>query len=303
MSKNLKKCSGASKKTGALKLSTTSHTTQIGPHNAETKSKTNNNNIFVEKLGELQAKLKKSFSAQFVESLCYFIKTENQHQKDLELDLKNFQWSKLEYFLHQLKKICKQKQHLLLLLQRLKIKTIDQELVTTTPQATTSKTSIRRTKAFNENKVIECDDDRIELSTEVNDLSNAGEENFSLIRIIIRFLFKLFKFNCYGYQRRVEITHDSKQLFGLQLILLSVLADICFYEEIRTQVLNDVNLKCLFKVFSLMASLEIEDKSDRAEEAFKKIKMSWSKMCRLSANLCQDNFQFVKIRNLFTKGK
>lgn len=299
MSKNLKKCSGASKKTGALKLSTATHATQTGPHNAETKSKSTNINKLVARLGELQAKLKKSFSAQFVESLCYFITTENQHQKDLELDLKNFQWSKLEYFLHQLKKICKQKQHLLLLLQRLKIKTTDQELITSTPQATTSKTSIRRTKAFSEN---ECDD-RIELSTEVDDLSNEGEENFSLIRIIIRFLFKLFKVNCYGYQRRVEITHDSKQLFELQLILLSVLADICFYEEIRLQVLNDINLKCLFKVFTLMASLEIEDKSDRAEEAFREMKMSWSKMCRLSANLCQDNFQFVKIRNLFTKGK
>jgi hypothetical protein len=70
-----------------------------------------------------------------------------------------------------------------------------------------------------------------------------------------------------------------------------------------TKVLNDPNLKCLFKVFTLLANLELDDKSDRADESFKKMKISWSKMCRLSANLCQDNFPCVNIKDLYCKGK
>ena len=230
MSKHLKKSSAISKKT-ATKLCN-DKTQQNGPQDAFDETDTKKQ-VLADKLSELQIKLKKSFSAQFVESLCYFISTENQSQKDLELNLKSFQWSKLEYFLHQLKKICKQKQHLLLLLQKLKVNTVDPK-VTSEPKILSSN---KKSKQFNENIVTnENNGDKLELNSEVDNLFSSGEENFSLIRIIIRFLFKLFKFNCYSYQKRSEISNDPKHLFDLQLILLSVLADICFYEEIRLQV-------------------------------------------------------------------
>lgn len=168
-----------------------------------------------EKLNEVRLRLKKSFSAEFIESIVYFIQFEQQKQCNLESTFKCAQWSKLNYFLQQLKKICKQKQHLFLVFQKLQISSPKVSVIS------------KKSEKF--------DDDRIELKVEMDDCSSSGDY-FSLIRIMIRLLIKLIKFNCYGEEKRSQVVHDPREIFKLELTVLSCLADMCFYEEVRMQV-------------------------------------------------------------------
>ena len=176
--------------------------------------------LLTAKLGELKLRLKKSFRSELVEAVCYFIKIENQRQTKLEGSVREFDWTKLDYFLQQFKKICKQKPHLILLIQKLQL-----------GGACTKTSEIKASKSDASND---------ELVAELDDLSNANEENFSLIRIMIRFLFKLFKFNSYDNKKRLEFVDDENKLFNLQLLLLSCLADLCYYEELRIQVCDSL---------------------------------------------------------------
>lgn len=210
------------------------------------------NPVLNEKLNELKSKLKKSFSINFVESICYFIESENKRQSEIESSLETIQWPKLEHFLQTLKKMCKQKQHLLLLFQKLQVSSAAPSTSTNVPSLSTGTATkkIKNTKAFTLKN-----DSREELDKEVDDFANPKEENFSLVKIIIRFLFKLFKISCYGETKRKETVNDQNKFLNLQLVLLSCLADICFYEELRIQVfmifkfMNKISLtaKCLIK--------------------------------------------------------
>ena len=67
------------------------------------------------------------------------------------------------------------------------------------------------------------------------------------------------------------------------------------------KVINDANLKCLFKIFSLITSLDNKLIVSDSARAFRNAKKLWCKMCRLSANLCQDKSS-IKVKNLFTNG-
>ena len=81
--------------------------------------------------------------------------------------------------------------------------------------------------------------ERVELVAELDDLSSANEENFSLIRIMVRHLFKLFKFNSYDNKKRLAFLNDENMLFNLKLLLLSCL-DLCYYEELRIQICGNL---------------------------------------------------------------
>ena len=177
--------------------------------------------LLTAKLSELKLRLKKSFRSELIEAVCYFIKIENQRQTELESSVREFDWTKLDYFLQQFKKICKQKPHLILLTQKLQLSGMC--------AAKTSEFKTTKSDALN-------DETRVELVAELDDLSNVNDEHFSLIRIMIRFLFKLFKFNSYDNKKRLEFVDDESKLFDLQLLLLSCLADLCYYEELRIQV-------------------------------------------------------------------
>ena len=161
------------------------------------------NHILADKLNELKLKLKKSFSNEFIESVSYFLAFEQKRHDDLEACLGQIEWSKLNYFLKQLKKICKQRQHLSLFIQKLQI-------------SGSGGTGSKATCGENE----------------VDDLG----DDFSLVRVMIRLLVNMMKLSCCCEKRRLQMGYDAGELFKLDLSVLSCLADMCFYEEIRIQV-------------------------------------------------------------------
>ncbi len=187
------------------------HSKKKPPPKTDTNTNTDtaSNTVLVDRLNELKLKLKKSFSNEFIESVSYFLAFEHQRQDNLEASLSRIEWSKLNYFLQQLKKICKQRQHLFLFIQKLQIS-----------GSGGGQASSKSTCGENE----------------VGDLSDCSQENFSLIRVMIRLMVKAMKFSCCGEQRRLQVGHDAVELFKLELAVLSCLADMCFYEEIRMQV-------------------------------------------------------------------
>ena len=76
-----------------------------------------------------------------------------------------------------------------------------------------------------------CSSDRIELTNELD----SHDEFFSLIKILIRFLFKLIKLKQQTDNDDIQ-NLDQTKIFNLKLLLLSCLADLCHYDEIKLQV-------------------------------------------------------------------
>ena len=211
-----------------------------------------------------------------------------QHQSNFDSSIEKLEWSKLEYFTQQLKKIVKNKSHLVMLNSKMSIATSHH----------------RKSKHDEEMS----NDSNRDYSILINDYSSQQNQHeyFSLTQTLVRFLFKLFKYkmNSNDILKPDYDLNQSKVLYNLCLILLSSLADLCYYEEIRIQVIHDVNLKCLLEIFASVTLLELEVNFKRGKQ-FNCVHMMekfWSKMCRLSANLTQEKTS-QQVKQLFSKGK
>ena len=170
-----------------------------------------------EKLQLLKQRLDKSFRSEFVGSLCYLISVESQSRCKLDSAMAELDWKRLEYSLNQLKKLCKNKNHLKYLLEKTMIKKapVKPKVEAVASATAVIKAACPKVSASNLAKT---------LDQEAND-----EEYFVLTGIIIRFLLKL-------YHSKNTSTSNSVAVFDLKLLLLSCLADLCYYEEPRAHV-------------------------------------------------------------------
>lgn len=193
------------------------------------------NDLINSKLNELKQRLApKPFKQNFVDSLAYLIRLEHQKQLEFQTNIQStdLQWSHLEYALHELKKICKQKHVILLLMNKMNLQPKQEqteltELNTSTVNASTTTTTNSLTDDDDSNFISL---EKIDLINELEDLNAANSDSFSLIRILIRLLFKLIKLNN-------EFTSSLEaKVSNLKLVLLSCLADLCHYDEVKLQV-------------------------------------------------------------------
>ena len=200
-------------------------------------------------LAKLRLKVGKLFKAEFVNSLVYLIRLEYQPQAKFEATISELDWKQVDYLVQQLKKICKNKKHIITLINIMQL-TKEEEEKKAEPAASTSNSKTQETKVSQNQElvagkltasaVIDAIYDYSNLISEVDtfDTSGTGSSGgnfFSLISIMIRFLYKLIK-----SASNSELL--AKQIIELVLMLLSCIADFCYYEEIRIQ----VNIKVIF---------------------------------------------------------
>ncbi|CAF0935213.1 unnamed protein product, partial [Brachionus calyciflorus] len=240
-----------------------------------------------DKLRKLQKALEKSFKPDFIDSLIYFVKIE--HQDQTQFDTETFNWQKLDHFMQQLKKMIKNKTHIFMLSSKVCI----------TP-------GHHRKIKHEDDLSHDSHKDHKDYSVLINDYSSSQNqiEYFSLTQILIRLLFKFFKLkqNLNDILKPEYDINQSKNLYDTCLILLSSLADLCYYEEIRIQVIHDPNLKCAMEIFASISLLELEVNFKRKKQfqCVQLMQKFWSKMCRLCANISQEK-STQKVKNLFTK--
>jgi hypothetical protein len=203
-----------------------------------------NRAVLAEKLDILGKVLKKSFKYEFIDSICQLIKLENQSQAKFNLNLDENPtswWPKLEYFLHQLKKIIKHKSQLLELINNMQI---HHHLTKAVTHQSNSKTTKNTANLLNE--YYTCPGSRtasyLNLTIEFNDFTQTKQPHetadhnsdyFLLTNILVRLLFKLIN---YSHAAESIACVDQVKMNELRLLLLSSLADLSFYEEIRTHV-------------------------------------------------------------------
>jgi hypothetical protein len=191
-----------------------------------------NDKLLNDGLNKLETILEKSFKQEFIQSLVYFIRFEHQNQSEFESNLnkQDIDWLKIEYFLKQFKKICKQKTHLQLLIDKMLIIKKSCEINTETTVDSDAKPSKKLSKKTTINE---------DYSKLVNELSDFNAcEYFSLTNIMVRVLFKLVKSKLIKNDSKIhqDIEMNSK-LFNLILVLLSSTADVCYYSETRLKVI------------------------------------------------------------------
>ena len=193
------------------------------------------------KLAELRGRLApKPFKTQFVDSLVYLICLEHRSQQafDAAIHSTDLKWSQLEYAMGELKKIIKQKPAIQSLINKMQL-VVKQE-------ANQPPASVASSADYNMSCCSNSDDcsnssnscsDKIELFQELDDLNN--DDLFSLVKILIRFLFKLIKSKNPTKDTAADIntTRLNKQFFNLKLILISCLADLFNFEDIKLQVI------------------------------------------------------------------
>jgi hypothetical protein len=189
-----------------------------------------------DKLNKLKAKLEKLFKIEFLNSLAYLIETEHQKQSKFEMSLPGMDWKLLDYFMQQLKKICKNKKHLLCLINNMMIHIFKSKDAIKAEKSEanqeSSNASSSSAKAINQHKnLVENIYDYSNLINELDSLDNC--DYFCLTGILVRLLYKLIKSTSNsGASGNV----DSAKSYNLILIILSCLADTCYYEEVRIQV-------------------------------------------------------------------
>lgn len=188
-----------------------------------------------DKLNKLKEKLEKLFKIEFLNSLAYLIEVEHQRQGKFEVGLAGMNWKLLDYFMQQLKKICKNKKHLLCLINNMLIHVVKSkdgvkaEKTTETNQDGSTPTS---SKAINQHKsLVENIYDYSNLINELDSLDSC--DYFCLTGVLVRLLYKLIKSTNSG----ASLNADSTKSYNLILVILSCLADICYYEEVRIQVI------------------------------------------------------------------
>ena len=218
--------------------------TQTDPDEQETDAA--NRTILNEKLYQLSIVLKKSFKAEFIDSLSYLIRLENQSQArfNQSLEEKHLDWYKLEYFMLQLKKIIKHKSQLLELVNNMQIHGGGGGISSRSTQtaAHNSKNLLNEyystagntsNSAYFSNLVIEYSNFSEKSTNRI--IHDANNDFFLLTCILIRLLFKLINYSNFR-DNTANVPIDQNKLASLRLLLLSCLADLSFYEEIRTQV-------------------------------------------------------------------
>lgn len=173
-----------------------------------------------EKLGELRRALTpRPFRAQLVDSLEYLVRIEMPRLDAFVFDTNQIDWAKLSYFPHQLKKMVKNKTHLDLLCSKMsstsKDNTITSDLIDTS-STTTSQRS---------------------LTSLVNDGNYAERDYFALTGLLVRFVYKLVrcKSKTHKTSEMTGFVGDDK-VFEFVLVIISCLADLSFYEDLRAQV-------------------------------------------------------------------
>jgi hypothetical protein len=252
---------------------------------SEQKSSKNSDNLFKSKLDELKVKLNVTFKPSFTQTIIYLIQIENEKQDAIEKmyysDL--IDWTLLTNCLNKLKCICKNKHHLkIIIVELLPIKCTTNE---TEPMS-----SSKASKISIEDKKV---DETIA---------------FSLPKVLIRLLFKLIKLSMSSNFIQLNEKNEQKKVFKFQLLLISCLADLCYYEEMRLELINDSNLKHLFdlyiiyikstlnqikkklipstsKVKTTTTSNESILSPTTVADSIEKVKSFWIKMCRFVANM------------------
>lgn len=187
--------------------------------------------LFSSKLTELKSSLSSSislsklFKQNFIDSLVYLIRSEHKTQLDFSKHIQSneFEWSQLNFALNEIKRICKQKNDLMLFLNKMNISCNNEN--------NNAKTKISNINNSDDSNSC-CSSDRIELTNELD----SHDEFFSLIKILIRFLFKLIKLKQQTDNDDIQ-NLDQTKIFNLKLLLLSCLADLCHYDEIKLQVI------------------------------------------------------------------
>lgn len=220
------------------------------------KGNNNNNNTTTAvagKVGTLDEKIKKltdllgkSFRPEFIQAFSYLIELENQKQALFKLP-DEVDWPKLNYFTQQLKKILKNKKHLDFLINRLlavNSHNVHGKSVHPISSASTSSgvgvgkkcahtntSSLASKSAINELLDLNSRDH----SSLTNDVSLNDADCFSLTHLLVRFAFKLIKFKNIPAEKAND-TSFMHNLAELKLVLISCLADLSFYDDLKVQV-------------------------------------------------------------------
>ena len=193
------------------------------------------------KLTKLKDKVGKLFKNEFVDSLIYLIRLEYNPQSKFEQNLAHTEWKKLDYLIQQLKKICKNKKHIIALINVMKIDEESsshqhaQKKNTSNCSSNAAKFSETPKLKKNTNELLEAIYDYSNLINEIDNFDGYTGEYFSLTSIMIRFLYKLLKTSLNADMTK-QVVHEEVKIIEMCLILLSCLADFCFHEEIRLQV-------------------------------------------------------------------
>jgi hypothetical protein len=193
-----------------------------------------------EKLESLAKILKKSFKVEFIDSISHLIKLENQSQAafNLSLETQPAPWPKLEYFLHQLKKIIKHKSQLLELVNNMQIHHHSK----TTHSGTKIKNATNILNEYYNKTSSNTNLSYLNLVIEFTDFTKAqspdqesdhNNDYFLLTNILVRLLYKLIN---YSPTPQSNLNAEKPKLDNLMLLLLSSLADLSFYQELRVHV-------------------------------------------------------------------
>lgn len=177
-----------------------------------------------EKLGELRRALTpRPFRAQLVDSLEYLVRIEMPRLDAFVFDTTQIDWTKLSYFPHQLKKMVKNKTHLDLLCSKMSSTSKDYTITSGDLIDTASGTT-------NSNRT---------LTSLVNDGNYAERDYFALTGLLVRFVYKLVrcKSKTHKTSEAAGFVGDDK-VFEFVLVIISCLADLSFYEDLRAQVSN-----------------------------------------------------------------
>jgi hypothetical protein len=193
-------------------------------------------------LEKLDKSLQKSFRAEFIESISYLIRVENQSEADFQIffEKEKIDWSKLEYFFAQLKKIIKHKAQLLELVNRMQVHSCKNKHITreftNSPSPSNSLNIPPAALITLVNEYDKFDGD-----------SASNNDYFVLTNVLVRLFFKLAKLSYLSNDSSNHLKIETMKIFELKLILLSSIADLSYYEEIR----NHVNKKYIQIIFYL----------------------------------------------------
>jgi hypothetical protein len=193
------------------------------------------------KLSKLKENVSKLFKKEFVDSLAYLIKLEHNPQSKFEANLRNIEWKQLDYFMQQLKKICKNKKHILTLIHAMRIEEKDSKIQVAQNKNEKSSDEIysekvnESQKQMSSSELLDAIYDYSNLINEVESQHASMGDCFSLIGIMIRLLYKLINSTLSNDVEKI-MSQEEMKIINICLILLSCLADFSYHEEIRIQV-------------------------------------------------------------------
>lgn len=179
-----------------------------------------------ERIREIRSGLTpKPFRSELVDALEHLIRVECVKQDEFKLS--DVDWPKLDYFAHQLKKMIKNKAHLEVLCSRM--------------SKPTEKSSTHHNKHVND--LLDTNGPQRNYSSLINDGNYTESDYFSLTCLLVRLAVKSIRLR--------TTRQDDPKLFEFVLVLISCLADLSLYEDLRGQVYNYNQLlySLLYSVF------------------------------------------------------